>query len=75
MPQWTANYINDPENDFVLTIEILCDDEEISVIKYKGSELKYILFSRDKDIAIPFNWLLELMNEASRQPIINKENN
>lgn len=66
MSQWTATYTNDPENDFTLTI----------VIKYKESELKkFILFSRDKDIAIPFNWLLELMKDANRKLIINERIN
>ena len=49
--------------------------EEISVIKYKESELKFILFGRDNDIAIPFHWLLELMSEVYKRFFSKKKYN
>lgn len=66
MSQWTADFINDPNNDYELMIEIRYDNEEICLIKHGKSELEFILFSHNKDIVIPFNWLLKLMNEASK---------
>ena len=67
MSQWTANFINDPNNDYELMIEILCDDEEVCVIKHGESNLEFTLFSHNKDIVIPFDWLLGLMNEANKK--------
>lgn len=63
---WTANFTNDPNNDYELMIEILCNDEEIGTIKHDNFELKFILFAHNKDLVIPFDWLLKLMNQANK---------
>jgi hypothetical protein len=70
MLQWTADFTNDPNNDYELMIEVLCNDEEIGVIKHGKSGLEFILFSHDKDVVIPFDWLLGLMNEANKKLVI-----
>ena len=66
MLQWTADFTNDPNNDYELMIEILCNGEDIGVIKREKSKLTFILFAHGKDLAIPFNWLLGIMNEANK---------
>ena len=67
MSQWTADFTNDPNNDYALIIEILCNDEDIGVIKPENHGLEFIIFNHHQDIAIPFDWLLNLMNEAKDQ--------
>jgi hypothetical protein len=64
MSQWTADFTNDPNNDYALIIEILCNREDVGVIKPGKHGLELIIFNHDQDIAIPFDWLLGLMNEA-----------
>jgi len=66
MSQWTANFTNDPNNDYELMIEILYNDKEIGVIKRDNLEVKFILFAHNKDFIIPFDWLLKLMNQANK---------
>jgi len=63
--KWTADFTNDPNNDYELMIEILCNDEDIGVIKPGKYGLEFILFSHSNDIVIPFDWILALMNEAN----------
>ena len=65
MLQWTADFTNDPNNDYELMIEILCNNKDVGVIKPGKHGLEFILFSHNEDIVIPFNWLLGLMNEAN----------
>ena len=67
MSQQIADFINYSNNDYELIVEILCDDEEIGVIKRGKFGLEFILFNHDKNIIIPFDWLLGLMNEANKR--------
>lgn len=66
MSEWHADWANDPYNDFELTLEILYGDQDIGVIKQgkNGIGLELILFPHDKNLVIPFDWLLELMKDA-----------
>jgi len=70
--QWTADFTNDPNNDYELMIEILCDDEDIGVIRPGKYGLEFILFSHSKNIVIPFDWILNVMNEANNKLVIKK---
>lgn len=75
MLQWTVDFTNDPNNDYELMIEILCNGEDVGVIKYEKSELTFILFAHSKDITIPFDWLFGGMKEVNKKFIINKNMN
>jgi hypothetical protein len=66
MLNWTANFINDPKNDYKLIVEILYNDEEVGLIKQGQSGLELILFAHNKDKTIPFDWFLGLMEEANK---------
>jgi hypothetical protein len=67
MLQWTADFTNDPNNDYALIIEILCDGEDIGVIKHGKHGLEFVIFNHNQNIVIPFNWFLGLMNEAKNK--------
>ncbi len=70
MSRWIANFVNDPNNDYELMVEVLCDNEEVCIIQQTNFELEIILFSCDKDRAIPFNWFLGLMKEINKKLIV-----
>lgn len=72
MSQWTANFTNDHNNDYALMIEILCNGEDIGVIKPGKHGLEIIMFNHNHDIAIPFDWFLDVMNKANDNLIEHK---
>jgi hypothetical protein len=67
MLKWTADFTNDPNNDFELIVEILCNDQDVAVIKQGNSGLELKLYPHNKDLIIPFDWLIGLMNEVSNR--------
>jgi hypothetical protein len=67
MLKWTADFTNDPSNDFELIVEILCNDQDVAVIKQGNSRLELKLYSHNKDLIIPFDWLMGLMNEVNNR--------
>jgi hypothetical protein len=65
MPKWEYNFVNDPSNDYELVVEIFYDEEEVAVIKQEKHGLYYKWYANDRDIIIPFDWLLKVMNKAN----------
>jgi hypothetical protein len=65
MPEWKADFTNDPNHDYDLIIEISYSNEDIGIVRKTefGPELE--LFSHNKNIVIPINWLLKLIEEAN----------
>ena len=69
MSTWSSNYANDPNIDFEVVLEILCDDLDVAVIRpnmdAQGvSALELKIYSHDKDLVIPFEWLYEVLTKA-----------
>ena len=69
MKQWTADFTNDPYNDYSLIIEVLYDDEEVAVIKQEQNELTLQVYPNDKELIIPIDWLSALFIEAKKRMI------
>jgi len=67
MNQWEADFGNDPYNDYNLIVEILCDDEEIAVVKNCDQGLIMTMYPNNKELSIPVDWLLELLLETKRR--------
>jgi len=67
MKQWTADFCNDPYDDYNLIVEILFGDEEIAVIKqgHQGLELKW--YPNEEEIVVPIVWLSGLFAEAKKR--------
>jgi hypothetical protein len=65
---WTANYINDPYNDFEITLELLCNEIIVGVIQQaeNGDKLELIWYEHDKALSVPVDWLIDLLNDAKR---------
>lgn len=67
MSGWTADFANDPFDDYNLIVEILFDDEDVAVIKQGKDGLEMKWYATDKDIIIPVEWLNGLLNEAKER--------
>lgn len=74
MSLWKADIANDPNHDYDLVIELLYDTEEIGVIKQGKDGLEVVVFATHKDLFIPFEWLLQILNGAREQLEKNNKN-
>lgn len=67
MSGWTADFVNDPFDDYNLIVEILFNDEDVAVIKQGNNGLEMKWYASDKDLTIPVEWLNGLLNEAKER--------
>ena len=67
MKQWTADFGNDPYDDYNLIVEILYGDEEIAIIKQGQHELEMKWYPNKEELTIPIDWLSGLFLEAKRR--------
>lgn len=64
MRGWTADYVNNPYNDFEIVVEILYNDKDVGVI-YKdeqGVAIKW--YENNEPLVIPVEWLVVLLMEV-----------
>lgn len=69
MEKWTANFINDPHNDYNLIIEVNYDGNDVAIIKMEQHGLELHLYAHNKDLKIPADWLLKLLLQANKSLI------
>jgi len=64
--KWTADWGNNPYDDYNLVLEVLCDDKDIAIIKQslKGLILKW--HTDPKGSTIPIAWLSGLLQAGIR---------
>lgn len=62
--KWNANFINDPDRDFELMVEICYEGIDVAIITQEKQDLELKIYKNDKNIVIPFEWLFEVMNKA-----------
>jgi hypothetical protein len=65
--EWTADFTNDPYDDYNLIIEILYDGEEVAVIRQVQQRLEMKLYQNKEDLNIPVDWLFGLLLEAKKR--------
>lgn len=65
--KWTADFANDPNDDFNITIEILCDDKDVAIIKQTPNGLMMTWYETTKRLNIPVDWLSGLLETAKRR--------
>lgn len=67
MSNWTADFTNDPFNDYEIVIEILYNDKDVAVIKQgdRGLEMKW--YANVSDIVVPVEWLSDLFKQAEEK--------
>lgn len=71
MSNWIANFINDPNHDYDLMVEILYNNKDVAIITQEKQNLKFTWYANDKDIIIPFDWLFSVINEAKDVLMVN----
>ena len=64
---WTADFANDPFDDYNLIVEILFNNEDVAVIKQGNDGLEMKWYASEKDLIIPVQWLNGLLNEAKER--------
>lgn len=67
MKKWTADFGNDPNDDYNLVVEILCDDEEIAIVQKRNNEMEIKWYPNKDEIIIPLDWFLDLLQEAQKR--------
>ena len=65
--EWSADFANDPYDDYNLIVEILYGDEDIAVIKRSQIGLEIKFYPNTEELLIPFDWLLRLLLETERR--------
>lgn len=64
MKEWTADITNDPNYDYSLIIEILCDDKDLAVIRKSQHYLILKWYATPKGLIMPVDWLSKLLLRA-----------
>jgi len=67
MINWTADFTNDPNDDYNLIVEILYNKEEVAVIKQGEQGLEMKCYPNQSDLIIPVDWLLGLIQEYKKR--------
>lgn len=67
MNVWTADFANDPYNDYSPIVEILYDDKDVAVIIQgkDGLELKW--YPNKRELIIPLQWLCGIIIEFEKR--------
>lgn len=64
MSQWEAVYVNDPDRDYDLILEIEFDGQDVGRI-HKGKDgLEFVWYANKQDSQIPLKWLKNLLQDA-----------
>ena len=66
MSGWSANYINNPNDDYNLTIELLYNNVDIAVIYKNKDKLELKFYANNEDMVVPIDWLSELLENAKK---------
>lgn len=67
MDGWIANYVNNPNDDFNVVLEILHNDDDVALIYRGDSGLNLKYYANENDVVIPLNWLLDLLSDAVKK--------
>ena len=66
MREWTADFGNDPDDDYNLVLIIYYKDEDVALIKQTSQGLTLTWYPQEKLLSIPVEWLSKLLMEAKR---------
>lgn len=69
MTGWSADFANDPFDDYNLIVEILHNDEDVAVIKQGENGLEVKWYANKNDLVVPFDWLFGLFLEAKNRMV------
>ena len=61
---WSANFINNPYDDYSLMIELLYHGKEVAIIYQGKKELEFKWYPHEEDLVVPLDWIFKLCIEA-----------
>ena len=65
MSEWEYFFVNDPNQDYTLTMELWFGDEQIAIVRKSVEGLSLDLYgSGSRTIAISLDWIIEKLKEA-----------
>ncbi|QQE77843.1 hypothetical protein [Alicyclobacillus sp. SO9] len=64
MSQWEAVYVNDPDHDYDLILEIEFNGQDVGRIHKDKDGLELVWYANKQDCQIPLKWLKNLLQEA-----------
>ncbi|MFL0269323.1 hypothetical protein [Candidatus Clostridium radicumherbarum] len=64
MKGWTADIVNNPNDDYNLMIEILYNEVDVAVIYKCEDELILKYYANKDDLVIPVDYLIKLLEDA-----------
>ncbi len=67
MNKWTAEITNDPERDFELYLELLCDGEYVARIQRNSSGEFELSVYGERELSIPLAWLQQMSDRAKTE--------
>ena len=73
MRQWTADFVNDSDDDNNTVVEVLCGEEYVALIKHGEHESEFIWQPNKEELRIPLAWLSGLLLEADERVRASRE--
>ena len=67
MNKWTADFGNDPYDDYNLIVEILYNGKDVAIIRKIDKQLVLQWYAKEAGLEIPVNWLIGLLDEAKKR--------
>jgi hypothetical protein len=67
LSKWNAIFVNDPDNDYNLIIELECDEDNVGYIKRIGSRLDVVFYPSKNKVEIPLEWLANVIDKAKKE--------
>ena len=62
-----ALFVNDPDKDYALTMEISHKDEIFAIVRQHEGTLVLEVYPPSKTLRIPLNWLMERLQTAEAE--------
>ncbi|MBU7008839.1 hypothetical protein [Phosphitispora fastidiosa] len=66
MKKWSADFTNDPDDDYNLIIDVWYGDEHSGQIRNSIEGLEIVWFPNDQVRNVPLDWFLGVLLEAKK---------
>lgn len=62
--KWNALFVNDPDNDYNLMIELEYEEENVGYIVRKENRIEVVFYPSVNKITLPLDWLENVLDKA-----------
>ena len=63
--EFEALFVNDPDRDYALTMEISYEDDVFAIVRQYEGALVLEVYPPSKPLRMPLNWLIERLQTAA----------